>query len=305
MVNTDPEKFRRNLESLPSLDAYKEQLTRLKSLDLSGKTIAEVRDIFFDHAGITPFSLNPIPGEAMERLELWRCRRIDETKEDTRLMRTFSYPSAGHSNKVGRANLPGKPVFYGSDSHQAPVFESRPEDGEELFLAKWGFRCDRNVHMRIFLPEIIADGNPARQLALNFYIGMRRLINSVAPSRVEHIIELFRTIAHIYSTERDPYPISSWLSYETMYTYNPVDLILYPCFESQLHPCNFAIHPNFIDYYARLLKVARVRIKSVSGDGLERKIVMEPLEVGEVIGSRIIWNKRNPQNTAWLPGREQ
>lgn len=298
--------FKDALSKLPPIEVYRENLGILQSLNLKNASQEEVRQTFFKYAGLLPYQTGTLPIGHIDKLTVYRARvAIDEGLEDTRLMRTFSYPSPGQCRVQGRANLAGQPVFYASDVPLGALAETRPKAGQIVHLSEWSFQCSRDVHYRTFLPLSI----PTQNLWYNAAVNQARFRNEDVgrshPEKREHLIRLFDVVSDLFVSESRPYPVTSWLANKTIYDFDGIDFIVYPSATSAGVVCNLAFHPNFIDRFARLESVARVAIRSVDKNGVDMSMNFRINRVGLVHRTHVRWEPPSEANTNWIPGRKQ
>ncbi len=298
------EEFEVELDKLPAIEEYRQNLATLPCLNLQQATQEEIRRAFFKHAGVLPYQTGNLNAGVINKLTVYRARvAVDEDLEDTRLMRTYSYPSSGQVKSNGRANLKHQPVFYASDFPLGALAESRPTSEQIVYLSKWRFECPRDIFYSALLPLSIPTSNPWYRAAVNQAQFRTEKIGEDQSQRRAHLIALFEAVSDLFVKENSPYALSSWLASKTLYDFDGIDFLVYPSATSEGAVCNLAFHPNFIDLYGRLNSVARLKINSLTPPGPGMTMNFSITSVGEVGRTHIRWQLPNDNNTKWIPGR--
>ncbi len=283
MRNPDVVALRSELIQLPPLKPYLERLRSLRSEEYQSLSIEEVKNRLIDHCGIIPHLVMAIPAEKVNSLSVYRARvKVEQSREALSLLRTFSYPSQGHADKPGRANTAKHPVFYGAMDVVTAIMEVQPQVGEDVYISRWGVRANRICGLEPLLPLSMPQQNPAYSIALDIVQFFNKEWSTDFPQHVQHGEELVQFIADLFMYESAPYAISSFLANDVLYGVNGIDMIVYPSCEALRRTCNLAIHPNFVDQYMYLEKLAKVRLSEIHKDGPELGFKAEICQIGHV-----------------------
>jgi hypothetical protein len=155
-----PEEFNLELERIPDLEIFKNQLTDLFTADKTSLTQEEIKKLYFERAILLPNTVATIPADTINLLKAFRVRlNINENIEDLKLIRTFSYPNPSFCKDNGRANLKNKSVFYCADDFKTAFVETKPKVGDIGYLSIWKITCDRDVHYTAFFPSSMPEKN--------------------------------------------------------------------------------------------------------------------------------------------------
>lgn len=275
-----------DLAKLPDYKEYLKDLQKLKEYNFNGASHQDIDEKYCELATIFPYvSINQNP-EIFNKHTFYRVRlNIDTVKEDINLIQTHSYPMPFFCQSNGRANIKGKSVFYCSDEVGAALFECKPQKGDEGFLSIWKPIASRPIKFGVLTSTDISTNNNWYKLTSDILDMVKEFYKEETPDRHKHFIELYKFIGERFVNEGSPYPLTSWLSNKLIYEEDGIDLILYPSIATEQVFCNMAIHPNTAHTQMELDKIIRFKVNSVNGS----KIGYSPGDVGEPIGTNIIW----------------
>jgi hypothetical protein len=111
--------------------------------------------------------------------------------------------------------------------------------------------------------------------------------NANAKDKAQQYILLHESLAKLFVSESFPYPITSMLADQLLYTNDTwKDAILYPSVGSDSLYCNFAFHPNVVDQFLQLEKVIPFVVKE-----LHPNFRYTAGQVGSLKHTAIYWNK--------------
>lgn len=252
-------------DKIPDVDTFRKGLDELRKLDLSKASRKEIEATFFKYAFLKPIYIMMVPPDEFNANTFYRVRtKIDTKRENVYLNGTFNYPPSFVCGSNGRANLAHRPVFYCSDYAIAAILEIKPKVGDVLCVSSWKPKVDREVQFAIFLPEDLKPSNKYRTDAEGLHKKLRGETPSFKKDKEEQLNMLNEFVCLQFVVEKPPYPITSWLSDELLYAHMKNDLVLYPSVVTDSRFCNLAIHPNFVDRYLTLEKVAQIIITELS-----------------------------------------
>lgn len=187
-----------------------------------------------------------------EKFGFIRGRRADSTTIKP-LDNLFSYPPPEFCKSFGRANVPGFPVFYASDSVDVIADEVRLEDGDWIHVAVF-FTPDPVTMEFLLLLHDGFSGDPE-------WAGLRDEIRNhiskhpddfgrtpLVWDRIQNSALQFRL---------DNYQDTSAISHFWLYE-KGVDAIVYPSIRND-NWCNFAVSPTFVDRHVKCYRVYACR----------------------------------------------
>ncbi len=294
------QEFQKEVNRFPDLETLQRNLAELMSVDKSGMSQQEIRDTFFRHAILQPFSYIAYDGNKLNLLTAFRARvGIDAISEDITCPKTFSYPPSQFCRQNGRANLMGKPVFYCSDQGGTAMIETKPALGSTIYLGKWGVLCNREWRISCFLPPDIPSRNPWYNLAQNQFDHVSKYAQQIGLGKAEQLEHITNFLAKAFVGEVPPYYLTSWLADEVLYGYAGIDMLVYPSFTTSANTCNLAIRPDFADSYMKLQKVYRLLVTRLS----DTTINYQTQAVGNVTSGKIEWSAPSLEDEMELPGK--
>jgi hypothetical protein len=156
---------------------------------------------------------------------LHRARWLDTKRENIADPVTYSYPRQMDQQVLGRANLPGSPVFYTCGSAESSLNEARkPEEGKELFHSEWRFNDDLpwKVIPMISLQRMAQKGLPFHDRWEEAF--RETILKSEVPEDLfllyyECMMDLFQLEDHT---------VPAWMADRIMNQKKLADVLLYP-----------------------------------------------------------------------------
>lgn len=280
-----------DLDSLPDLPSYIEDLKRLDSFDFSDSTTEEIYHRFYDLARIFPLKYEIFKPEKFNTHLYYRVRlNINPNEEDLSLIQTYSYPPSFICKENGRANLKGKSVFYCSNSLRSAIYESKPKGECEGFISVWKGNTTRPIKFGLCLPDKLPDVNEWQLTASDMAEYHYKYLLTYAKDKIPHYQALNDFIATKFISEEKPYYLTSMLSDISLFDKEFWrDCILYPGVLSKGTQCNIAFHPNSVNENLKFEKVFRIRIVSNDNDLISFKIG----KVGYIENTHINWRNLN------------
>lgn len=293
-------------DKIPSLEEYAANLKTLRCWDFSNASQAEIIRVWKELTLFIPTDYTYLWAEAVRKLSVFRCRPVSDS-EDIGLISTYSYPKSEHCSSNGRANLAGKPVFYGSDSIAAVLQEIKEATTRRILVGYWTFpKCDRHLVLQTLVPKDVPVENKWKQFILNNWATREAIISTSGMAKPAHLQLLFHFISDLFQNEKSPYHLTSWLAHNTLYQSKKavvhipgaksIDAVLYPCVSSRGHKSHLAFHPSFIDEYAELRYVAILKMNSFHAT--ERGF--DILRVGRQRDGEFEWAAPTKENRTWL-----
>jgi hypothetical protein len=286
MKNYFDEEFVKILSKLPDLQKFKESLIELEELDLSNCTLDQIHSNYFDRAILLPNQGIIIPNNESDSNYVYRARfNINENEENLKLIRTFSYPDPSLCKKNGRGNLKNMTVFYCADIPLTAFLESRPKINDVGYMGKWRLKCNRELTCVAFFPTDISKKNYWYQTAINQQQRMLEEVKKIKSEKSPQLEYLFNYTSKIFTHERNPYPLSSWIAYKMLYNFNFIDFLVYPSSMLNSDSCNLAFHPNFVDRYFELISVFKFKVTDLQINTATYEII----NIGKPDRTNLIW----------------
>lgn len=219
--------------------------------------------------------------------QIFRARSLS-VEDDPSDIKSFKYPPLKY-NKIGRANLKSKQVFYGANDPATAMLEyiNTGNAGQKLHLAKWEFKKVKNIPTYM-VSEFQQD---------LLYLKIKWSQNSNKKT-LELVKAIHLKLVKLYKTENYNFtaPWSHWL----LYKHNVCDMIKYPSVVTDSQSKNYAININFFDDNFHLDKVYVIdvmgKINMSDIVGLNDLMVVSsdfPKEVGEVVNGKVIYREFN------------
>lgn len=188
-------------------------------------------------------------------------RRIDQ-------LTLLKYPPAAKVG-YGRANLPGRGVFYGSFSRLSPKLETKPVAGDLVTLTRWQSGPEHSLAVApvVFLPEIVA--------AMPYYVAHQQRYETWLKQKPEADAQYIRE-ATTFMTRQfiKPVPRGQPLHYLVSATFADIllrdpniDAVIYPSVATALHDVNIAIKPDVFDCLFQPVEAEELMIARVAADG--------------------------------------
>jgi len=178
----------------------------------------------------------------------------------------LQYPSKMDCRRIGRANIPYHPVFYGSYSSECAVKEIKTN--KPYILSTWVWKEDFKINA-----HLLSTRQKEYESALKSFNIMNnqeydeRIIerhkNTGPGTLVGEMLETMEGIADLFLNE-DDYFGSALIGFEELYrtrinkTYSSTDVIIYPSAQSKTG-INLAIHPEIVDQYLELSEVKIIK----------------------------------------------
>lgn len=177
-----------------------------------------------------------------------RARMVDEEREDISKLSIFGAPPSEFAS-LGRANLPGYPVFYGSFDGRTAMQEIKVPIGSKCFVSIWEFESDVPT-VSAFLQHAEIK-NDFSKIDLGRRKGFPSHLNRIyTPSSFYSAMKL-RSLLFTGDNEA----ISARLSHDIIFDgYAKSDGVLYPSVIDQFR-CNVALHPEFVSRHMRCVMI--------------------------------------------------
>lgn len=190
---------------------------------------------------------------------IYRVREWDDFELNRN---TLQYPSKNDCKKIGRANIPYHPVFYGSYSIDCAIKEINPKNKYVLTTWEWKEEFKINAHL-------LSTKDKDYQYSLQQYNIMNnedyereliKLNKNISPgTMLGDMLDTMYAVSDLFLNEED-YFGSALIGFEELYRtrltkkYPTTDLLIYPSVKLNTG-INLAIHPEIVDNYLELKKI--------------------------------------------------
>nr|WP_321357008.1 RES domain-containing protein [uncultured Draconibacterium sp.] len=275
-------------EKYSNVDSFIIKIEEFDKLDLTSKNSKEIGQLYFEYFPLIPYIWF---GQKIERFNkhiFYRVRKnINENEEAINLTSTYSYPSSKLCEHNGRANRNGKSVFYCSDNAITAIMECQLKTGDIGYLSIWKPDAKREMRIQYSLPRHLRPDNKWNEVRKDIHPLIEQHLIENYKEKKELYIALINYLFKKFISEKFPYPLTSWLADNYLYSENWIDILLYPSVAGGQKDCNMAIHPNSVDDNIKFKKVIKFRVVDAQVD----KIAYRPISVGELKNQNIVWRK--------------
>jgi hypothetical protein len=258
------------VSDIPSLDAYRIDLEKIFDESRTLTDQNAIGDLFFKYSKVKMEFVSIMPSGTLNKLHVFRARKINPLYEDISATRTFSYPLRSKCT-IGRLNLNGRPMFYSSDQVGTALIEIQPVQDTAVYLSAWGIKTISETWMTGYIPDNIPATNPWLQYAKSNYRRAKSEFFIKAPDKIEQLAYLYQWINELLIRESPPYPLTSWLGnhliykrfvirYKNIIQRGSVAGLIYPSFHTSANTCNIAFSPSFVLHCMRIMIVFKVQI---------------------------------------------
>jgi hypothetical protein len=219
------------------------------------------------------FFTNPVikymgyPTEIDITLPIFRVREYDNfelCKEELR------YPAKENCTRIGRANVPYYPVFYGSFSSECAINEVKKNSTEknQYVLSEWNWNRDAKISCILFSNrnnnfEFILGRHNIRSIEEYINLAIEKGKNIQKDSLQGSMLEKMNEISDFFLNE-DDYFGSAIVAYDHLYRTRlsesmiTIDAIIY--ISSSRDGINIAIHPSIVDKYLNLVNFRLIKL---------------------------------------------
>lgn len=285
----------------PDIPTFKAKLDELRKIDFTGMDRNKISDVVFSYLTVIPSLSARHTKEQFNTFKFYRVRlNIDDKTEDTRLIRTFSYPPPSVCSSNGRANLKNTSAFYASNSALTSIIESKPKPGDIGYLSFWDGCTVREMKSGILLPRDLTQENEWYVLAKDIYAYAEMKRTKVGVRQNDFFHEALDFVSNLFQIEMPPYSITSWIATELLYGMAWKDFIIYPSVANKAHTVNMVFHPNVVDQCMKFVKVIRFKVNNFNGHNINLSVG----KVAEMQHNNIIWRDalKEEMDFANLPG---
>lgn len=293
MIKTNNEVRTTDFENYLNLEHLQEKLEELRNKDLSNLSKEEIGKEFYNYLNFIPsltvnYSVDQFNNSLFYRVRL--SKSIGD-KEDFNLIQTYSYPPAQFCDKIGRANLKFKSVFYSSNCPLTAIKEAKPEVGDIGYLSVWEGNTLREMKAGALIPKNLKSENVWHGLSDGVYNYAENYINKEKIEKAQFYHEALKFISQLFLDGEKSYLLTSWIANELFYESAWRDFIIYPSFYNNAYSCNIALHPNVVNNYLKFKKVIKFKIKDIN------KKIFSIGKVGQIVNNNILWREPSKEES--------
>ncbi|MES2800584.1 MAG: hypothetical protein V4638_11250 [Bacteroidota bacterium] len=274
-----------NLNSFEDVDKAIASFKRLVSK--KGLNDETVKVQFFEKFGTFFLLCKYYESGFLSKIPMFRVRpanKIDNPKD----IKQFGAPPIDEKCGLGRANLNGRNVFYGSSNALGALIETKEVyKGNQFYVGRWVFNekkygtaeiavtsyIDTKKKTRGLWKDILLPSDEEQLAYFEKYYGKEKSL--ILLYLVKELGKLFMIKSERY------YPLTGFLADQVIYSpNNPMlpNFLLYPSVINSSF-LNLALHPNFIQDYYILEKIVKVE---VIGELKNNSLKVLPTEFGLV-----------------------
>lgn len=249
------------------------------------------------------FSLTLIPGQPLHKsvVEAFPFYRIrvwneDDAPVDESNSTSFSYPSVKENIRMGRANIAGMQVLYGSGDPHTPYHELKDyiEPGKSIiYMSKWGLKPDaENAVMRnLFLGIPFEDAESyASIMSKSIDDGVKHHLRKWPVDVRDKFLYGQKKYNELFCAEgKEYYHVTSAMIHEH---FNPdsknrmeIPIVTYPSVAKKKDSVNFVMKKDFVDKYMYIKEVQKIIVKEIKDEAIN--VVL--LSKGSVVEGKIKW----------------
>ncbi len=189
----------------------------------------------------------------------------------------LSYPPAHVVRTFGRANRPGRPMFYGSIARSAPFFEIRATAGALIVISRWSLKTKLFFNNVGYTDSVLRRSNSARALTQWWQERTTPAVEKPA-NRLIHRFLASEFARMVEQGNEHEYKMSAAIAEnllgnltidhreEGMPTYEGWGGLLYPSLAMRANTDNVAILPEVVDRFMRFEQAEYIRVDSVNED---------------------------------------
>lgn len=254
--------------------------------------VNDVGELYFDKVKAHTHYKDYMPASVMNKFDIFRTRKINLEYEDIEAVRTFAHPSPEYCKWNGRANVIGKPVFYGSIDKFASLAEVDPEVGIEHFVSLWQIK-NEGFQFVSFFTDDLPENNTFSDYAKKFYNTLIYHYTNEFPNQARQLKYLIDWINARFKNDVEPYTISSMIGYMSLYRHEiqktpDFDAVLYPSAKTDWQGVNIAFRPGYVEDNMEMMKAYWIRVNHRH----DSKMTYQIQQIGDVVGENkniVIW----------------
>ncbi len=190
---------------------------------------------------------------------IYRARKKDFNNLTDK--KELTYLQKENCTKIGRANVPYHPVFYGSFEAACAVKELKLFNDEDVILTQWQWRESSNLRVKLFAKNEHNDCLKRFNIKTieNYINAIEIFKGSIEKNNMlNEMISNSSHLSNLFLIE-DDYFASAIVGFEELYrsrlsSLENIDAIVYPSIvcENQI---NIAVHPEIVDEFLELKKI--------------------------------------------------
>lgn len=249
------------------------------------------------------FSLTLIPGQPLMknvvqsfpfyRIRIWNVSQDPIDENDPK---EFSYPPDKSKIKLGRANLAGMQVLYGSGDPHTPFHELKKDIFPEksvIYMSKWGIKPEaENAIMRNLFLGIPFDDREsyAAIMARAIDEGVKEHLKKWPSDIKEKFLYGQKKYNELFCAEGELYyHVTSAMVHEHFNSDSKngisIPIVTYPSVAKNRDSVNFAIKKEFVDKFMYIKEVQKIVVKEIKDETINATL----LSKGTVVDGKFNW----------------
>jgi hypothetical protein len=251
------------------------------SLSWNGISPNEVGERFRSTYGRVPQVMLEVAASALAAAGFYRARWIDPLEEEVEQVATFCYPRRSDRQVMGRANLPGQPVFYTCGNACNAILEARHGEKPDsvLFRSRWEMQDDGPWRMAALVPPRRLPDLPPT-LSHTVEQAIREYVQHSPDLPADIAVFLYGCVSELFLDGR--YEVTSWVAHQLMHVEAAAELLIYPSLMSGDRDLCQAFHTAPVD--SGRVVLSQVEELKEAPDGVR------VVRLGRPEGERVHWD---------------
>ena len=273
---------------IPTLQEIKEGLDFLKNVNWSILSFNEADDYInqIEHYLFNSFGLffrnrNISNTEVLNKSihhyrNVFRLRLYDEDINEE-LISEFSHPPVSATKKLGRANFPYYPVFYGAPDVGTAMLETLetlapkfdPQKDNYFYLSQWSFKEFTPLYITWFTFGTYIPESDLSLFSKHYIEGILSNLQITSKEERERLQKLINAFGELFELSNNHY-LAAYIAHTHLY-YNDntrTELFVYPSIQTERVSLNYAIHPNTVIHKMFLKRVYQIKVTNYVKKGL-------------------------------------
>jgi len=183
-------------------------------------------------------------------------------EDETKIPSQFGHPPPENCTSIGRAHIPGHPVFYASDSYEGAIREMKLPNEQYYYISCW-YTDEISISKLNFL---FADNISSTRLLENFE---RAISDMWKQHNISDDLNRARMKAHLCAWSNlflsENYSLTASIAHQNMFgSYGDHKIV---CYGSAIDgkAVNFAVHPDVASKF-KLHRVYSASVPDINGD---------------------------------------
>jgi hypothetical protein len=265
---------------IPTLEEIEEGLDLLKNVNWSNLNFNNVDDyvnqienylsntfgLFFRNRNI---SNTEILNKAIHNYRSVFRLRVYDKNINEEVISEFSHPPVSASKRLGRANFPYHPVFYGAPNVGTAMLETLetleskfdPQKDNYFYLSEWVFKEFTPLHITWFTFGNYISESDLSLFSRHYIENILSLLNATSEEERKKLEKLMKAFGELFQLPNNHY-LAAYMAHTHLYHKDstPTELFIYPSIQTEKVSLNYAIHPNTVIHKMSLKKVYQIKV---------------------------------------------